>query len=157
MIPEVEVEAADARQYKRPESVLVVVFTSAGEVLLLRRRQPAWFWQSVTGSLRWGEHPRHAAERELFEETGLHAGGDLVDWRHTVTFPIITPWKASFAPGATTNREHWFGLQLPSRRLVRIDHREHREYRWLSLREAWRRASSRTNRDALAMLRPLST
>ncbi|HEX6549558.1 MAG TPA: dihydroneopterin triphosphate diphosphatase, partial [Gammaproteobacteria bacterium] len=34
--------------FKRPESVLVVIYTSRGEVLQLRRREPADFWQSVT-------------------------------------------------------------------------------------------------------------
>jgi len=59
---------------KRPESVLVVVYTRAGEVLMLRRTSPRGFWQSVTGSLEWGELPAHAAARELYEETGLRAG-----------------------------------------------------------------------------------
>jgi dATP pyrophosphohydrolase len=42
-------------RYKRPESVLVVIHTATGEVLVLRRCQPPDFWQSVTGSLRWEE------------------------------------------------------------------------------------------------------
>jgi len=62
--------------YKRPESVLVVIHTPRGEVLLLRRRQPADFWQSVTGSLEWGESTAQAARRELAEETGF-AGNTL--------------------------------------------------------------------------------
>ncbi|MGD8932832.1 MAG: NUDIX domain-containing protein, partial [Chromatiales bacterium] len=52
-----------ADTYKRPESVLVVVYTAGGEVLLLRRTRPRDFWQSVTGSLHWGESPRQAARR----------------------------------------------------------------------------------------------
>ncbi|MGW8310783.1 MAG: NUDIX domain-containing protein, partial [Thiogranum sp.] len=43
------------RSYKRPESVLVVIYTASGEVLMLERQQPAGYWQSVTGSLEWGE------------------------------------------------------------------------------------------------------
>ena len=63
--------------WKRPESVLVVVYTAADEVLVLLRRQPPDFWQSVTGSLRWDEtHPLDAARRELREETGL----DAAEW-----------------------------------------------------------------------------
>jgi len=30
-------------RYKRPESVLVVIYTAAGEVLLLERQQPRGF------------------------------------------------------------------------------------------------------------------
>ncbi len=37
-------------QYKIPQSVLVVVYTVALDVLLLRRTEPDDFWQSVTGS-----------------------------------------------------------------------------------------------------------
>ena len=49
--------------WKRPESVLVVVYTVAGEFLLMERAQPVGFWQSVTGSLRWDVQPAAAARR----------------------------------------------------------------------------------------------
>ena len=37
--------------YKIPESVLVVIHTSALDVLVLERADRPGFWQSVTGSL----------------------------------------------------------------------------------------------------------
>ena len=40
--------------FRRPESVLVVVHAADGQVLILRRSQPFDFWQSVTGSLQAG-------------------------------------------------------------------------------------------------------
>ncbi|MDE2090244.1 MAG: NUDIX domain-containing protein, partial [Gammaproteobacteria bacterium] len=55
------VSAETRVRYKRPVSVLVVVHTRAGEVLLLERRVPPGYWQSVTGSLRWNEAPAAAA------------------------------------------------------------------------------------------------
>ena len=59
--------------YKRPESVLVVVYTVSGQTLLLKRNRPV-FWQSITGSLKWpDESAPDAAYRELEEETGIHA------------------------------------------------------------------------------------
>ena len=61
--------AGGSKEFKRPESVLVLVDTLDGEVLMLNRVRPLGFWQSVTGSLKRGESPRGAAERELFEET----------------------------------------------------------------------------------------
>lgn len=143
---------APADLFKRPESVLVVVYTIQYEILMLRRRRPSWFWQSVTGSLEWQETPRAAAARELFEETGLRAGSGITDWRHTQVFPIVPPWKTRYAPGVIANKEHWFGLKLSSRRLVKIDRDEHLECRWMSMHEAIKRASSWTNRQALTRL-----
>lgn len=139
-------------RYKRPESVLVVVYTQQGAILLMHRCEPRGFWQSVTGSLKWGESSRQAALREIFEETGLQAGGSLVDWGKTVSFPIVGPWRRRYAPGVRLNREHWFGLCLSGRRRVRLNPDEHREYRWLSLDRAIRLASSWTNREALLAL-----
>ncbi|HWP94757.1 MAG TPA: dihydroneopterin triphosphate diphosphatase [Gammaproteobacteria bacterium] len=139
----------DDSGYRRPESVLVVVFTTAGDVLLLRRREPADWWQSVTGSLRWGETPLHAALRELREETGLHGDADLEDCARINEYPIIEPWKSHFAPGVTVNREHVFRLRLPERQTVELAPDEHIEYVWLPRAEAAARATSPTDREAI--------
>ena len=53
--------------------MLVVVYTAGRDVLLLQRREPPDFWQSVTGSLEPGESAIDAARRELLEETGIDA------------------------------------------------------------------------------------
>lgn len=137
---------------KRPESILVVIYTDQGEVLMLNRTRPQGFWQSVTGSLKWGETARQAAERELFEETGLRHHGRLRDARHSERFPILPAWRARFAPSAHYNREHLFYFRLPNRRLIRLNPREHVEMRWLPALQAARRASSWTNRDAILRL-----
>ena len=141
---------------KRPQSVLVVIFTRGGEFLLLRRTRPAGFWQSVTGSLAPGETPRHAAARELYEETGLLAGGALIDLHHSVLFPIIRAWRKRYAPNVCFNREYWFAVVLETRRLIRLDPREHVEYRWLRAVPALALASSWTNRDAIRALSGLA-
>ena len=138
--------------YKRPESVLVVVYTRQGDVLMLRRTRPNHFWQSVTGSLNWGESPVSAARRELYEETGIMAGNQLIDLCHSVSFPIISAWRARYAPSARTNREHWFALAIPYRRQPRLHTDEHTEYRWLPVEQAARLATSWTNRDAIRTL-----
>ena len=138
--------------YKRPESVLVVVYTQRGEVLLLERTQPHGFWQSVTGSLRWGETAGQAARRELREETGLNADARLFDLHTRVRFPIIPPWAKRYEPHTHTNTEHWYGYQLPGRRLIRRNPKEHRQHRWLAWQQAARRASSWTNRAAIPRL-----
>ena len=145
-------EAPAAKPWKVPESVLVVIYTAMDEVLVLRRHQPANFWQSVTGTLDWRESPRECAERELREETGLEFRGRLVDFRHTEHFPIIQPWRVRYAPGVHYNREHWFGLWLPARRSVHLNPEEHSEMRWLPFFQAALLASSWTNRNAILQI-----
>lgn len=52
--------------YKRPESVLIVIYAhNSGRVLMLQRQDDPDFWQSVTGSLEEGEQPAAAAAREI--------------------------------------------------------------------------------------------
>jgi dATP pyrophosphohydrolase len=143
-------------ELKRPESVLVVVYTAARECLLLERAAPRGFWQSVTGSLRWGETPAECAARELEEETGLPSA-TLRDAQLAREFPILPAWSSRYAPGVATNREHLWYLELPRREPVTLRAAEHVAYEWLPLEAAIRKVSSWTNRAALEELaRPAS-
>jgi dATP pyrophosphohydrolase len=134
-------------QYKRPESVLVVVCNDAAEVLMLERTHPAGFWQSVTGSLWPDETPQAAARRELYEETGLEL--DVLDCHRVNTFAILPAWRSRYAPGTTHNREHVFVAVCAGRPDVKLDPREHLAFCWLPKPAAVRRASSWTDRDAI--------
>src|SRR3989344_7570765 len=99
------------RKFKRPESVLVVVYTRTGKVLLLKRADDPDFWQSVTGSLLWEEtEPRQAAARELREETGFRATEGLRDLQLTHRYPILPKWRQRYAPEVRENTEHVFAF-----------------------------------------------
>ena len=138
--------------HKRPESVLVVIFTDAGEVLLLRRREPADFWQSVTGSLEWGEQADAAAQRELQEETGLGGEYRPLPTGHVERFPIHPAWRHRYATEVSENVEYCYQLRLPHAMPIRLNPAEHQAFAWLPRAEALRRASSWTNRAAIERL-----
>lgn len=135
--------------YKRPESVLVVICTAAGEALMLRRCMPEDFWQSVTGSLRDGETAMAAAAREVREETGIRTGNRLEDMGVKNRYRVWPEWRHRYAPGIEYNIEHVLRLRLAARCAVRLNPPEHMEYRWLPAAEAATLAGSTTNADAI--------
>ncbi len=141
--------AKPMRSYKRPESVLVVVYTRTRQVLVLKRVDHPNFWQSVTGALEWEETPHNAAVRELAEETGIDAGGRLQDWHRSYEFTILPRWRSRYAPGTKRNREHVFSLELPAATAITLDPREHSAYEWLDPVQAAQRVWSWSNRAAI--------
>jgi dATP pyrophosphohydrolase len=138
--------------YRRPESVLIVIYTAGGEFLLLERRRPPGFWQSVTGSLEWGEFADDAARREVIEETGI-TQGVLINLQWTQVYEILASFGKVYAPGVTQNLEHAFGLRLPQRVAVTLSEREHAQFRWAPAAEAIATVSSSTNRVIIEQLR----
>jgi len=141
-----------AVEFKRPESVLVVVHTTRLDCLLLERVQPQGFWQSVTGTLRWDETPADCAARELTEETGLVAAG-LRDAQVQQSFPILPAWRSRYAPEVESNLEHLWYLEVPDVLAVRLEPSEHVAYLWLPVAAAIEKVASWTNREALQRLR----
>ena len=142
--------------FRRPESVLVVVFTDAGDVLLLKRMLPFEFWQSVTGSLRSGESHAAAAKRELQEETGLTEEGDLIFTGVSRQFTIDPRWRDRFAPGVVENVEYEYRYRMQNRSAITLSEDEHSDSAWLPLAEAGSRVWSWTNKLAIEQLQVYS-
>lgn len=141
----------DKQRYRRPESVLVIIHAADLQCLLLERLDPAGFWQSVTGSLHWGELPALAAAREVQEETGLVADG-LVDTGVSHSFPIFPQWLDRYEPGVTENTEHLWFMRLPEILPIRLSESEHRSFQWLPVEQAAAAVGSWTNRKGLELL-----
>jgi dihydroneopterin triphosphate diphosphatase len=142
----------NVQAYRRPESVLIVIYTNGGEFLLLERRRPPGFWQSVTGSLEWGEFADAAARREVVEETGI-TQGVLVNLQWTQVYDVLPAFGKVYAPGITRNLEHAFSLRLAQRVPVTLSDSEHVQCRWTSGLDAVATASSSTNRAVIEQLR----
>ncbi|MDZ7939156.1 MAG: dihydroneopterin triphosphate diphosphatase [Rhodoferax sp.] len=151
------------KPYKIPQSVLVVIYTPACDVLLIRRTEtdpeaPA-FWQSVTGSKdHLGDGWQETAVREVLEETGLdcRSGTSLAeylqDWELENIYTIYPRWLHRYAPGVTHNTERVFGLQVPTGSSVKLNPREHTHYQWLPYQAAADACFSPSNAEAILQL-----
>ena len=142
---------------KIPISVLVVIYKSNGEVLLIERADRKNFWQSVTGSLdALDEDLALAATREVFEETGIAVdrlpAGALHNLHHQIEYEIYPDWRFRYGPGVTRNVEHWFALQVPDSTTIELSPREHVAYEWLPFAEAAKKCFSRSNGEAILKL-----
>ena len=142
---------------KIPISVLVVIYKSNGEVLLIERADKANFWQSVTGSVdAVDEDLSVAAAREVLEETGIDVqslpANSLQDMHHQIQYEIYPQWRIRYAPGVTKNTEHWFSLLVPDTTQIRLAPREHVAYQWLPFTEAATKCFSPSNGAAILQL-----
>lgn len=137
--------------YKRPVSVLVVIFAEdTKRVLMLQRRDDPEFWQSVTGSVEEGEEPLYTAQREVKEEVAIDVAEELlplIDCQRCVEFEIFMQLRHRYAPDVTHNQESWFLLALPHERQITIS--EHLAWKWVPAREAAQMTKSWSNQMAI--------
>ena len=146
-------------RYKIPQSVLVVIYTPALDVLLIKRADTTEFWQSVTGSKdTLAESFADTAVREVEEETGLACGpgsaleNQLFDWQLENVYEIYPRWRHRYAPGVMRNTEHLFGLRVPAGSPVRLSPHEHTAYQWLPYQQAAQACFSPSNAEAILLL-----
>lgn len=141
------------QSYKIPISVLVVIHTPDGQVLLLERVDHPGWWQSVTGSQEPGETLLATVQREVEEETGLRRGaGAFNAWGEFTDFEIYACYQHRYVSGTTHNREHVFSLELPVPVTVQLAPNEHLAQRWLPWTEAAAACFSPSNAAAIRRL-----
>lgn len=142
------------KNFKIPESVLVVIYTRQRDVLLIERADQPGFWQSVTGSRDSLCEPLlQTAVREVMEETGIRVEpGSFVDWGISNVYEIYPAWRHRYAPGVSHNTEHVFSLCVPERYAVKLSPREHVASQWLPHLAAADLCFSPSNAEALLLL-----
>lgn len=161
--------------FKIPESVLVVIYTSDLQVLLIERADKPDFWQSVTGSKDTPvESLEQTAAREVHEETGIVideffpspefnrireeksasivAAANFCDWKLSNVYEIYPVWRHRYAPGVMHNTEHVFGLMVPRDIPITLAPREHVNHIWLPYRAAADKCFSPSNAEAILQL-----
>ncbi len=147
--------------FKIPESVLVVIYTPARDILLIRRADTEDdFWQSVTGSKESMDEPLSlTAAREVAEETGIDctaarngATTRLTDWNLQNIYEIYPRWRGRYAPGVSRNTEHLFGLCVSERIAPVLNPREHTAWQWLPHHQAAQACFSPSNAEAILLL-----
>ena len=129
--------------FRAPEGLLVL--------LLKMNEERGGFWQPVTGAVEDGESLASAALREASEESGLAFDGAPIELGMEFTFEGRGPRAGQ------QFREHVFGLLSRTPMPVRLDPREHDEYRWLAPREARALLHFEANAEGLeALLRKIA-
>jgi len=109
----------DAKPYR--SNVGIALFNAAGRVLIARRFEddgpeiilPGLEWQMPQGGIDPNEDPRPAAERELFEETGVTSVGYLGESARWMTYDFPpydgAPHRLAAFRG---QRQKWFAFRF---------------------------------------------
>ena len=138
-------------QYKNNQSVLVVIYaTNTNRVLMLQRQDDPDFWQSVTGTIESGETPKKTAIRELWEEVRLEISENstaLFDCNESIEFEIFPHFRYKYAPNVTHCREYWFLLAMEQEFEPVLS--EHLAYQWVSPEQAIQMTKSSNNAEAI--------
>jgi len=129
-----------------------VVVHTATKALLIKRVDHANFWQSITGSLEWGEQAHPAAVRELGEETNIHVPS-LRSTGIVRSYAILPEWQARYAPNTLRNQETVFYCSLENEPDITLSPTEHSDYVWLGFDEAAEKAYSWSNKIAILALK----
>lgn len=116
----------ESLKVKNQVEVWVYRYEQGRPIFLILKRMPERgdFWQPITGGIEPGETPMEAAQRELFEETGISSPLYMFDLNCTFCFL----WDNRLYT------EHVFGVEAPSEKVILSP--EHYDFRWADLETA---------------------
>ena len=134
----------------RGDQEIVVVVRREGELLVMRRApERLGYWSLVSGGVEPEETPQEAAQRELFEESGLAAEVRRLPVALSYSLLDDPPAiRARYAPGIERVTVHAFVADAEHGWEPTLD-AEHDVYRWCDLEQAVALMAYETTRDAL--------
>jgi len=129
----------------------VVVVVRRGPEFLVMRRAPErlGYWSLVAGGLEPDETTREAAQRELFEETGLQA--EVRPLPVALSYSLLDDppaIRARYAPGIERVSVHAFVVDAPVKWEPTLD-AEHDLHEWCDLDESLELLVYDTAKDAV--------
>jgi len=134
----------------RGDQEIVVVVRRGPEVLVMRRApERLGYWSLVAGGLEPDETPPEAAQRELFEETGL--GAVVRPLPVALSYSLLDDppaIRARYGPGIEMVTVHPFVVDAPVKWEPTLD-AEHDLYEWCDLGEALALLMYDTTKDAV--------
>ena len=134
----------------RGDQEIVVVVRRGGQFLVMRRApERLGYWSLVAGGLEPDETPLQAAQRELFEETGLRA--EVRPLPVTLAYSLLDDppaIRARYAPGVEKVTVHAFAAEAADDWEPELD-AEHDLHRWCDLDGALELLFYETTRDAV--------
>ncbi len=111
----------------KADTVAILPIDSRGRIILEHQFRPAinrWVYEIPAGHINKGETPRHAALRELEEETGYCAG------------KLVYMTKIYCSPGLLNEKQHLFLASKLKRGELHLDPMENIKIKAVSISEA---------------------
>ncbi len=128
----------------------MVIYDTNYRVLVLQRKDDPDFWQSVTGTIEFGERALETAYREVSEELGIglsEESGQIRDCQRMNQFKIRPEWQHRFPPNIVFNTENVFSLCITGKEEITLT--EHLQYQWLTKESAMKKVWSTSNMQAI--------
>ncbi len=139
-------------KYRKAVFAVVYATTEHGVQFALLKRKKHWKgWEFTKGKIESFETKRHAAKREVYEETGLKAT-KVKKLPYKGEYKYNKPLKDR--PGVVGQTFHLFAVEVekPLDGKIKVDPKEHNYGKWFSFKEAHKKLTWPNQRKALKIV-----
>ena len=135
---------------RKPKQVLVFLYrenhNNEYEYCIFYRTKMK-IWQAISGGVEDDETLIETVKREIKEETNLDVD-EIYQLSSTTTIPVINvTGEFTFGKNIYVVTEYCFGVHINNDEIKLSN--EHRQYRWLSFKDAYNKLEFDSNKNAL--------